>query len=139
MISQFVADLESEDVFAKEINTAGIAYHSYFMQSITNRLMEKFEQVLTHPKPRSQKWISTSVPEWLWETSPISQNCSANYWVNNVTAPVLFHEALQKIPENAVVIEVCQIFQLQAMNLRSDFANLLNIEKKCQPNIYSSF
>lgn len=106
LVSQFVAELKAEGVFAKEIDTAGIAYHSYFMQSIAHPLMKKFELILTNPKQRSPRWISTCIPETHWESSPIAKNCSPAYLVNNVTAPVLFHEALQKIPEGAVAIEV---------------------------------
>lgn len=106
VVSQFVAELQAEGVFAKEINTSQIAYHSYFMQSIAHPLMKKFELILTNPKQRSSRWISTSIPETHWETSAIANHCSAAYLVNNVTAPVLFYEAVKKIPANAVAIEV---------------------------------
>lgn len=70
------------------------------------------------PKPRSKAWISTSIPEDKWG-SQLSQLCSAEYLVNNMTSPVLFQEGLQYIPSTAVVIEIGPHALLQAVLRRS--------------------
>ena len=57
------------------------------------------------PKARSDKWISTSVAETAWD-SHVARYCSAEYQVNNMISPVRFHEALQKVPDDAIVVEV---------------------------------
>jgi len=44
---------------------------------------------------------------------------SAEYHVNNLLSPVLFAEALQKVPEDAVVIEIAPHCLLQAIIKRS--------------------
>jgi len=56
-------------------------------------------------RPRSSKWISTSVPESDWDT-PAGQFFSSAYVVNNFVSPVLFHPAVSRIPPNAVVLEI---------------------------------
>ncbi len=62
-------------------------------------------QVLPSPKMRSSRWVSSSIPEYKWETE-LGRTCSAEYQVNNAMSPVLFYEGLQNIQENAVIIEV---------------------------------
>lgn len=44
---------------------------------------------------------------------------SSEYHVNNLLSPVLFHEALQHVPENAIVIEIAPHCLLQAVLKRS--------------------
>ena len=44
---------------------------------------------------------------------------SADYHVNNLVSPVLFQEALQHIPDNAVAIEIAPHCLLQAILKRS--------------------
>ena len=69
-------------------------------------------------KPRTQRWISTSIPEDRWD-SDLSKHCSAEYLANNLTSPVLFQEGLKHIPSTAVVIEVGPHALLQAILKRS--------------------
>ena len=69
-------------------------------------------------RERPKYWISTSLPESDWDT-PGGQTFSVEYITNNLTHPVLFQEALKKIPSNAVVIEVGPHDLLQAILKRS--------------------
>jgi fatty acid synthase len=57
------------------------------------------------PKRRSQKWISSSIPESEWSTE-LAQTASADYIAHNFVHPVLFQEALSHIPDGAMVLEV---------------------------------
>ncbi len=61
--------------------------------------------MLPNPKNRTERWVSSSIPEHKWDDE-LAGTCSAEYLVNNAMSPVLFYEAPQKIPENAVTIEV---------------------------------
>nr|CAD7431570.1 unnamed protein product [Timema monikensis] len=70
------------------------------------------------PKPRSPKWISSSVPENEWET-PLAKYSSAEYHTNNLLSPVLFEESTKCIPNNAIVIEIAPHGLLQAIVRRS--------------------
>nr|CAD7206018.1 unnamed protein product [Timema douglasi] len=77
-------------------------------------------QLVTDPKPRSSKWISSSVPESEWET-PLAKYSSAEYHTNNLLSPVLFEESTRCIPNNAIVIEIAPHGLLQAI-VRKSFA-----------------
>lgn len=90
--------------------------------------------VVPDPKPRSSRWISTSIPEGEWE-SDLAQMCSADYHTNNAISPVLFYEALQKIPANAVTIEIaphCLMNSILRRSLHKTCTNvgLMNAKEK---------
>ncbi|NWW67096.1 FAS synthase, partial [Ifrita kowaldi] len=116
-VNEFVATLKKDGVFAKEVRSAGVAFHSYYMASIAPALLNALKKVIPHPKPRSARWISTSIPESQWQ-SDLARNSSAEYHVNNLVNPVLFHEGLKHIPENAVVVEIAPHALLQQAILR---------------------
>ncbi|KFP09893.1 Fatty acid synthase [Egretta garzetta] len=117
-VNEFVAKLKKDGVFAKEVRSAGVAFHSYYMASIAPALLSALKKVIPHPKPRSARWISTSIPESQWQ-SDLARNSSAEYHVNNLVNPVLFHEGLKHIPENAVVVEIAPHALLQAILRRT--------------------
>ncbi|KAM8947762.1 fatty acid synthase isoform 2-T2 [Pelodytes ibericus] len=117
-VRDFVAKLKTDGVFAKEVQSAGVAFHSYYMESIAPSLLNALKKVITTPKKRSFRWISTSIPESQWSRD-LAQFSSAEYHVNNLVSPVLFQEGLQSIPENAVVVEIAPHALLQAILRRS--------------------
>uniref|UniRef100_A0A8B9BZ50 Fatty acid synthase n=1 Tax=Anser brachyrhynchus TaxID=132585 RepID=A0A8B9BZ50_9AVES len=134
-LNEFVAKLKKDGVFAKEVRSAGVAFHSYYMASIAPALLSALKKVIPHPKPRSARWISTSIPESQWQ-SDLARNSSAEYYVNNLVSPVLFHEGLKHIPENAVVVEIAPHALLQAILRRSlkPSCTILPLMKKDQKN-----
>ncbi|KAH7943510.1 hypothetical protein HPB52_009166 [Rhipicephalus sanguineus] len=75
-------------------------------------------EIIPEPKPRSERWISSSVPESRWK-EPSSQQCSAEYHTNNFLTPVLFREALTHVPEDAIVVEIGPHCLLQAILRRA--------------------
>ncbi|XP_006886190.1 PREDICTED: fatty acid synthase [Elephantulus edwardii] len=113
-VAEFVEQLKQEGVFAKEVRTGGMAFHSYFMESIAPTLLEALRKVIRQPQPRSPRWLSTSIPEAEWQGS-LARTASAEYSVNNLVSPVLFQEALRHIPENSVVLEIAPHGLLQAV------------------------
>ncbi|XP_007434239.1 fatty acid synthase [Python bivittatus] len=117
-VAKFVSKLKAEGVFAKEVLSAGVAFHSYYMASIAPVLLSALQKVILNPKPRSSRWISTSIPESQWQ-SDLAQNSSAEYHVNNLVNPVLFHDGLKHVPDNAVVVEIAPHALLQAILKRS--------------------
>lgn len=48
-MSKFVAQLKQEGVFAKEVRTGGLAFHSYFMEAIAPALLRALKKVGRHP------------------------------------------------------------------------------------------
>lgn len=115
--TKFLEELKAKGVFTRDVKSANVAYHSYFMRDIAPQLKAALQKVIT-PKKRSSKWVSTSVPEDKWE-EPLAQYSSADYHVNNLVSPVLFQEGLQKVPGNAIVIEIAPHCLLQAILKRS--------------------
>ncbi|KAM5273320.1 fatty acid synthase [Ctenodactylus gundi] len=113
-VSKFVEQLKQDGVFAKEVQTGGIAFHSYFMEAIAPTLLQELKKVIREPRPRSARWLSTSIPEAQWPGS-LARTFSAEYNVNNLVSPVLFQEALRHVPENAVVLEIAPHALLQAV------------------------
>ncbi|XP_050392804.2 fatty acid synthase [Patella vulgata] len=116
-IATFVQELKADGIFAKEVNSNGVAFHSYYMADIAPSLKAALSKVIT-PKPRSNRWISSSIPETKWNTD-LAKFSSADYHVNNLVSPVLFQEALQHVPKNAIVMEIAPHCLLQAILKRS--------------------
>ncbi|XP_060068605.1 fatty acid synthase-like [Ylistrum balloti] len=116
-VSTFVTKLKDRGVFARQVNSAGVAFHSKDMLKVAPLLKSHLSEVIK-PKQRSSKWVSSSVPESEWDSEKAKWS-SADYVVNNLVSPVLFQEALQHIPENACVIEIAPHCLLQAVIKRS--------------------
>lgn len=104
-LAKFVDELKSEGVFAKMVNVANVAFHSKYVGKACEQMQLELQNIIPKPKRRSTRWISSSVPENKWQDE-IAQYCSAEYIINNVVSPVLFYEALQHIPNNAIVVEI---------------------------------
>jgi len=88
----------------KEIN-CNVPYHSSYLTSAKNQLLFNLNKVISQPKERSSKWISTSVPrtEWFASTSKLS---SADYYTRSILNTVLFEQTTRLIPSNAMTIEI---------------------------------
>lgn len=98
-------------------------------------LSSVFVQLIKNPQPRTSRWISSSVPKSQWD-SELARNASAEYLVNNLISPVLFHEALSHVPNNAIVIEIAPHALLQAVlrrGLGSD-CSVFGLTDKRQPD-----
>lgn len=135
-VDSFVEDLKAEGIFAKVVNSAGVAFHSYFMKSAEGSLKEALHKIIVNPKPRSQKWISSSIPQSQWHTI-LSKFSSAEYHVNNLVSPVLFQEALRFVPDDAICVEIAPHCLLQAILKRSLSTNttLIGLMKRNVNNI----
>ncbi|VDN07232.1 unnamed protein product [Thelazia callipaeda] len=133
-IEKFIEELKSEDIFAKIVDSSGIPFHSPAMVKVKDKMLKAMRTTIPNPKPRSSRWISTSIPESNWE-SELAQMCSADYHTNNILSPVLFSEALQKIPANAVTIEIaphCLMHAILRRSLHKTCTNvgLMNMKEK---------
>ncbi|KAJ2951876.1 hypothetical protein O0L34_g4119 [Tuta absoluta] len=114
----FVEKLTGMGIFAKEVPCSNIAYHSRYIADAGPKLLEYLTEAIKNPKRRTERWVSTSVPQDRWEEEQ-AQYCSAWYHTNNLLSPVLFEETSRLIPENAVVVEVAPHGLLQAILKRS--------------------
>lgn len=85
--------------------------------------------MIKEPKQRSSRWVSTSIPQAEWD-SPLALYSSAEYHVNNLVSPVLFHDGLNLVPDNAVVVEIAPhaLLQVCAHYLNCYIYKKLNVE-----------
>ena len=104
-VTRFTKRIKDEGRFATVVNSCGIAAHSKHVQDAADLLKKYVADIIEGDRARSSRWISTSIPESEWE-SPLAKLASPEYLDNNLRAPVLFYEALQHVPANALVIEV---------------------------------
>lgn len=125
-VSEFLEELKKEGIFAKAVKSSGYAFHSQYIADAGPKLREYLEQIIPTAKYRTSRWLSTSIPESHWET-PIAEKSSAAYHVNNLLSPVLFHEAIQKIPKNAICVEIAPTGLLQAIMRRTLGSDAINL------------
>ncbi|XP_063539371.1 fatty acid synthase-like [Cydia strobilella] len=118
VMTQFVADLTAKSIFAKEVACSNIAYHSRYIAEAGPGLLKCLKEVIKTPKLRSERWVSTSVPQDRWEEE-LAKFSSAEYHTNNLLSPVLFEETSRLIPKNAVLVEVAPHGLLQAILKRA--------------------
>lgn len=117
-VKTFVQSLQDKGVFAKEVKTANIAYHSKYIAEMGPNLLQRLHKILREPKFRSDKWLSTSVPRSKWGVLE-NQLCSAEYQTNNLLNPVLFEETLAMLPKDSLIIEIASHGLLQGILKKS--------------------
>lgn len=125
-MKKFVEELKKEDIFVRLVDSSGVAFHSKYMAAAGQNLRSALERIIPNPKPRSSRWISTSIPDSGWD-NPLAQLSSAAYHVNNLLSPVLFKQGLTYVPENAIAIEIAPHCLLQAILRRTLGKNVTNI------------
>lgn len=135
-IKKFVAELTDQGVFAKGVNSCETAFHSKYIADAGPKLRKALDQIIQNPKPRTPRWVSSSIPESQWNT-PLAQMSSAAYHVNNLLSPVLFHEAIKHVPKNAIVVEIAPHALLQAILRRAlgPEATNIGLVKRGQPEM----
>jgi len=104
-VQKLITKLKEEGIQAEEIVSTQVALHSRFMTAIAPSMKQALDQVIKNPGKRSCRWISTSIPEKRWQ-SEIAERASSGYMVNNICTHVLFKEALELVPADAVVIQI---------------------------------
>ena len=115
---KFVEQLKAENVFAREVKSCGVAFHSYYMEAIAPTLLAKLKTVIPTPALRSPRWVSSSFPEARWGED-VARYSAPQYYVNNLTSQVLFHEAIQHVPKNAIIVEIAPHCLLQPIVKRT--------------------
>ncbi|XP_068233154.1 fatty acid synthase [Palaemon carinicauda] len=131
-IDSIIEELTTEGIFCRAVRSEGVAFHHPSLRAAAPRLLEELQKIIPKALARSDKWVSTSVPE---EKLSTARDASAQYLVNNLLSPVLFAEALAKVPQDAVIVEVAPHGLLQAI-LRRAFPSvspiaLIRKDAKC--------
>ncbi|CAG2108029.1 unnamed protein product [Medioppia subpectinata] len=101
-VADFVAALQAEGVFVRPVHSCGKSFHCPLVGPVSGQLLATYRAVMPDRKPRSPKWISTSIG-----ADDMDDGCvSAEYFVNNLLRPVLFKEALDRVPDGSVIVEL---------------------------------
>ncbi|XP_067616135.1 fatty acid synthase isoform X2 [Eurosta solidaginis] len=117
-ISKFVRELKSKKIFAKEVPCSNIAYHSRYIAHMGPDFLKYLQKLIPDPRPRSTKWLSTSVPSCDWEQQGHNL-CSAEYHTNNLLNSVLFEDTFDRLPKDSLTIEIAPHGLLQAILKRT--------------------
>ncbi|XP_035722352.1 fatty acid synthase-like [Vespa mandarinia] len=136
-IKAFVEKLQANKIFAKEISCYNIPCNSRYIAAAGSKLLAYLKEVIPVARPRSQKWLSTSVPYNEWSTSA-AQFSSAEYHTNNLLKPVLFEEILTLVHDNAIIIEIAPHGLLQAIlrkSLQPTVTNITLIQRDHKENV----
>lgn len=124
-VRTFVETLKKDGVWAKEVASSHIAYHSRYIANLGPKLLKMLKKLLPHPKRRSEKWLSTSVPINRWDQEDCKFS-SAEYHTNNLLNAVLFEETMALLPANALTIEIAPHGLLQSI-LKQSMPNSIHI------------
>ncbi|KYM97697.1 Fatty acid synthase [Cyphomyrmex costatus] len=124
-IQKFMKKLQVNNIYVKEVN-CNVPFHSSYVASVESQLLLSLNKIIPHPKKRSSKWISTSIPRTEWFTSA-SELSSADYHTRSILNTVLFSQTTELIPSNAVVIEIAPDDVLQHVLTNSLHPNVTNL------------
>ncbi|XP_023310798.1 fatty acid synthase-like [Anoplophora glabripennis] len=135
LIADFAEKLTAQGIFAKKVNTGGLAYHSKYIKDAGPFLYDFVNKIVKTPTLRSPKWLSTSVSEKQKGEPWTRYNC-AEYHTNNFCNTVLFDEVYDHIPENAIVVEVAPHGLMQAILKRELSSNvkILPVTNRSSPD-----
>ncbi|EZA48517.1 Fatty acid synthase [Ooceraea biroi] len=131
-LQKFMEELKSKGIFAKAVDSAGLAFHSKYIKPMADKMYPLLKEMIPNPKPRSARWISSSTPD----ADPSARLNSAEYHTRNLTCPVRFQEAVLHIPDDAIVIEIAPHCLMKAILSRSLPPTVTNIhlQRRDQPD-----
>nr|XP_023016718.1 fatty acid synthase-like [Leptinotarsa decemlineata] len=121
-----VETLKSRGVFAKIVDTGGIAFHTKFVEDAGPMVMDMCKGVIKTVQPRSERWVSTSVPDDKMD-EPWAGLSTQEYYHRNFLNPVLFTRVYEHVPKDAVVLEVAPHALLQAILKRELGPEVTNV------------
>ncbi|CAL1290423.1 unnamed protein product [Larinioides sclopetarius] len=117
-LENFVQTLKQRNIFVRMVNAHGYSFHCEHVLPVVPSLRKAMNELITDPKPRSERWISSSYPKSEWE-KPECKIASGEYFVHNLTSRVLFKDAVKMIPSDAMIIEIGPHFLLQPLMKRN--------------------
>lgn len=72
-----VNELTEQGIFAKAVKSSGYAFHSKYIADAAPKLRKSLDKIIPTPKTRSERWISSSIPESAWNSSIAKQSSAA--------------------------------------------------------------
>ncbi|CAL1283309.1 unnamed protein product [Larinioides sclopetarius] len=113
-LEKFVETLKEKNIFARMVDAHGYSFHCEHILPVVPALRKAMNKLITNPKSRSERWISSSYPKSEWDT-PECKTANAEYFVHNLMSNVLFKDAAKIIPPDAIIIEIGSHFLLQPL------------------------
>ncbi|XP_063374586.1 fatty acid synthase-like [Cydia amplana] len=117
-VEKFVKQLAADGVFVRVVDSSDMAFHSRSIASATPLLRKRLQEIIPQPKPRSPRWLSSSIPQDKWG-SDLARFSGTEYYLNNQVSPVRFASVLELVPPHAIVVEVAPHALLQAVLKRA--------------------
>ncbi|KAF7287912.1 hypothetical protein GWI33_000259 [Rhynchophorus ferrugineus] len=117
-VRKFIKYLNGKGVFGKVVNTLGVAFHSEYIQSAGDIFLGKLKDILPDPKKRSRRWLPSAIAETDYDTF-LGKFHSAEYQHHNFLNRVHYKQVLDKVPANAVLVEIAPRGLFQAIFSRS--------------------
>ncbi|CAH2098689.1 unnamed protein product [Euphydryas editha] len=135
-MNSFIIELIAKEISVEKIPPFDIAFHSRYIAEADPTLKKYLKQVIPVLKLRSEKWLSTSVPQALLRDHHAKMS-SADYHTNSFLSPVIFEDSARLIPTDAIKIEIGPHGILQKI-LNESFENNSNhipLINRTHPNI----
>ncbi|XP_057669272.1 fatty acid synthase-like [Diorhabda carinulata] len=114
----FVQKLTEKGIFARLVNSGNIAFHTPYLNNADKYYLDFVNTIIKDPKPRSECWISTSVPPEKKGEHWTKYNC-AEYYASNFRNQVFFKDIFKQIHKNAIIVEIGPHALLQAILRRA--------------------
>ncbi|XP_077275953.1 fatty acid synthase-like [Temnothorax americanus] len=123
-VQKFMKILQINNIHVKEVH-CNVPYHTSYLASVEIQLLLNLNKVISRPKKRSPKWISTSIPRT--ECTSASKLSSADYHTHSILNTVLFEQTTHLISSNAVTIEIAPDSVLQHVLKESLCSEVMNV------------
>ncbi|KAI1292234.1 Fatty acid synthase [Halotydeus destructor] len=132
-VTDFIQHLHSKGIFAKQIQSGTPAGHSPLVGEINEYFGSQLSTFLSNePKTTSDKWVRSS--ETVGCVSVIE------LFTRNLAQRVLFRQACQVIPDNAIIVEVSPkpfLMSIMKKNVRGTQETVPLFERKQNSNVDS--
>ena len=100
-VTAFHKSLRKQRIFSKLVDSSNIAFHSPLIAGARQGYRSRLEAIIGTPKARSPRWLCTNrTPD---RPAPLAD---ADYFIDNLLAPVEFAAALDRVPEQARILEL---------------------------------
>eukprot|EP00884_Botryococcus_braunii_P011836 jgi/Botrbrau1/20653/Bobra.113_1s0077.1 len=121
--------LRAKNVFVREVDTRGIAYHTAYLDDGLPQLQAALERIVPHPKQRSENWITSSFSSNSVDIS--AKTASAGFQVHGYRHKVLFRQACEQVPADVIMLEIGPHSILKSMirQCRPDLTYVPTLEK----------
>ncbi|XP_054156761.1 fatty acid synthase-like [Oppia nitens] len=118
---EVIRKLEKDGIFVRQLDSSEIPYHSSYMVTAGTPMDSEIKKYMHRPsRMRSNKWLSTSFSDKELSDMTVTtigqhhnhqqqqhyRTASPEYYAHNLCSPVYFYDRIQKLPADAIFIEL---------------------------------